>query len=227
MTVQWIYRIALGLLIAGLLYWFIPNSEPNPRPLFWQLHVEKNELSILGLQLKKDQLIDVNQVLNMHPNLALFTKRQHKGEPEADMYLEAYYDDVFDEGDRIIIGLNADLALLNHIKKQAYQPELFPNNVIRIGVKDEFRQEIQLLTIRNITVIAGERINFEVFEKTFSKPEKFMHDGEGNAHLLYPKLGLDFIQPSEGLQILQFVSPDQFENKLLKPLQKNTQVPHD
>lgn len=220
MKTQWFYRIGLGLLIAALLYWMFPNNEPNPRPYFWQLNVEGDALSILHLRLQEHSLLDVNNTVKALPKLALFTTRQKQGAAEPAMHLEAYYDDLYDEGDRMIVGLEAEHTLLKHIKEQAYQPELFPNNVIRIGVKDDLLEEIQLLKIRNITLIAGERISFEDFEKQYTKANSFIHDTEGNAHFLYPSLGLDFIQPSEGLQILQFVAPELFASELLAPLQK-------
>jgi len=116
------------------------------------------------------------------------------------------------------VGLDASDQLLSHIKKSAFQPELFPNDVIRVAVREELKADIAMLTISNITFIAGERLKFEEFKAEFGEPAQLIDDGEGNAHLLYPALGLDFVQPSDGLQVLQFVSPDQFDARLLAPL---------
>jgi len=214
----WIYRISLALILAALFYWLYPTSEPDPRPQMWNLHLEDGQISVLGLRINESQLQQVSKTLKSIPNTALFTSKQTKNKPAAKMHLEAYYEDLFDEGDRIIIGLNADKALLEHIKEQAYQPKLFPNGVIRVNIQENLIESIQQLSIQSITIVAGWQINFEIFQEQFGKPEQLLDDGLGNAHFLYPKLGLDFIQPATGLQILQFVAPDKFKTTLVDPL---------
>jgi len=219
------YRISLALLLAVLFYWLYPNSEPNPRPTWWQIEVDTAQpnapVSVLGLPLAQSNLQQFSSHLQSQPNIAMFTKRQRPGEDEPAMHVEAYFEDLFDEGDRIIIGLDADAKLLAHIKKRAFQPELFPNDVIRVGIPPELAKTVSTLPIKSITLIAGWQVVFEEFKLKYGKPEKLLNDGLGNAHFLYPKLGLDFIQPAGGLQILQLVSPDQFQSILVAPLLKS------
>ncbi len=217
MSSQWTFRIVTGLVIATLLYWFIPN-ESNPRPEYWNIQIEKNKISILGLELHTSHLKDTNLIFGDKPEIAMFTKRQHAGKPVPSMRLEAYYKDLFNEEDRIIVGLTADDKLLQKIKNEAYQPTLFPNNVIRIGIKDERLATIDELTIQSITIIPGEAIDTKEFDAKFGTPTQHIDDGQGNAHFLHPTMGLDFIQPAEGNQVLQFVSPDKFKTELLAPL---------
>lgn len=214
----WIYRISLAFIFAALFYWLYPTNEPNPRPQMWDIHLENGQTSILGLRINESLLQQASKTLKSFPNTALFTTKQAKNSPPAKMHLEAYYEDLFDEGDRIIIGLNADKALLEHIKEQAYQPKLFPNGVIRVNIQDNLIETIQHLSIQSITIIAGWQIDFETFQNQFGKPAQLLDDGIGNAHFLYPELGLDFIQPATGLQVLQFVAPDKFKTTLLDPL---------
>ncbi|HID37337.1 MAG TPA: hypothetical protein EYP39_08215 [Ghiorsea sp.] len=137
------------------------------------------------------------------------------------MHLEAFLADLYDEGDSIILGLDANPEFLQHIKKQAYQPQLFPNNVIRVGVQEELIPDILNLPIHNITIITGTSIMFEDFKEKLGEPEKLINDGVGNAHFLYPALGLDFIQPANGAQVLQFVDPARFDEDLFKPLMQS------
>lgn len=222
MSKKWLYRIIFGLLIAVLLYMFFPNSEPNPRPHMWDIQQQHGQISLLGFVLHQHRLSDVMSFLKATPEVALFTRRQRPNQAEPAMHLEAYFADVFDEGDRIIIGLDASYKRLQHIKKIAFQPELFPNDVIRVAIPQDLRAEVYQLPIQSITFVAGERLKFEVFKEEFGEPEQLIDDGEGNAHLLYPQLGLDFIQPADGLQILQFVEPKQFETKLRAPLLKKS-----
>jgi len=217
MSSPWTSRIIVGLALAALLYWLFPN-ETNPRPELWDIQVESSQLSILGLHLNKSQLKQANATFKSMPDTALFTTRQHPGKPVPAMHLEAYFEDLFDAGDSIILSLNSDEELLNVIKKQAYQPKLFPNDTIRVGIKGDLMNAVQLLSIRSITIVAGEQVDIKAFEARFGKPSQLIDDGEGNAHVMYPALGLDFIQPSEGRHVLQFVPPDQFEKELLTPL---------
>jgi len=217
MSNTWIYRIIAGLLIAVVLQIFFPVSESNPRPEFWHIQA-KDPVSILGLEMHKQTLSQAVQTLKVQPEIAMFTQRQRQGEPEPAMHLEAFFEDVFDEGDHIILGLDASDALLRHIKKEAYRPELYPNNTIRVGVQERLLPEIMKLPFHSITIIAENTIMFEEFKKVYGKPDKLIDDGSGNAHFLYPALGLDFIQPSGGEQVLQFVTPEKFDKALLQPL---------
>ncbi len=217
MSNTWIYRIIAGLVIAVVLYVFFPTTPPNPRPSLWHIQTAQS-ISVLGLQLHTQSLKQAMQQLQSHPDIAMFTTRQRQGEPEPPMHLEAYFEDVFDEGDRIILGLDASDALLHHIKKEAYHPELLPNDTIRVGVQERLMPDILSLPFHSITIIAEAPVMFEDFKQQYGKPDKLIDDGQGNAHFLYPSLGLDFIQPAGGEQILQFVAPQDFEARLLKPL---------
>jgi len=217
MSSTWTTRIVIGLALAALLYWLFPN-ETNPRPPLWDIQVESGQLSILGLALNESLLKQASASFKSMPDTALFTTRQHPGMPVPAMHLEAYFEDLFNAGDSIIISLNSDSELLNIIKKQAYQPKLFPNDTIRVGIKGDLMNAVQLLSIRSITIVAGEQVDIKAFEARFGKPSQLIDDGKGNAHVMYPALGLDFIQPSEGRHVLQFVAPEQFERQLLAPL---------
>ena len=218
MQEKWAIRITAGLFIAFLLYIFVPVSNPNPRPEHWNIQVANDSLSILGLTIQKQTLQDALATLKTNPDIALFTTRQKPDEPEPDMHLEAFLSDLFDEGDSVVLGLGADQKLLEHIKKQAYQPQIFPNNVIRVGIKESLIPDALNLPIQSITIITGRSIMFEDFKEKFGEPERFIDDGKGNAHFLYPELGLDFIQPANGAQLLQFVAPEAFDKVLLQPL---------
>ncbi|MDQ7002996.1 MAG: hypothetical protein Q9N02_10000, partial [Ghiorsea sp.] len=201
------------------LYTVFPNAEPNPRPTFWNIHAE-SPTTVLGLSINNTTLQQAIKILKAHPDIAMFTTQKKKGAAEPDMHLEAYFDDVFDDGDRIILGLDANLDLLHHIKKEAYHPEIFPNNVIRVGIQKRLIPDILQLPIRTITIVAKRSIMFEEFKAKYGEPDKLIDDGQGNAHFIYPTLGLDLIQPAGGEQVLQFVSPEVFKQELLEPLLK-------
>jgi hypothetical protein len=221
MSIKWVYRIIAGLAIAAVLYVLFPNGDPNPRPTWWNIQSGSDTLTVLGLSLNKSKLSDAIHALKVRPKVALFTRRQGENQPEPPMHLEAYFEDIFDEGDNIIVTLLADKKLLQHIKKEAYQPEWMPNDVIRVGIRQKLYPNLQDLIISSITILAGRQIEFEAFQKHFGKPGQILSDRQGNAHFLYPQLGLDLIQPAGGTHILQFVSPDVFDQELLQPLVNN------
>lgn len=214
----WIYRITLALVLAGLFYWLYPNQDPNPRPEMWGLQQENNQTSLLHLNIGTTTLHEAMQMLKSMPNIAMFTMQHMPDAPEPTKNLEAFFKGVFDEGDNIILGVDADDKLLSYIKKEAFKPEVLPNGVVRVGVRKKLYAQIQALPISSITVIAGRQINIDAFQTKFGKPEQLLNDGQGNAHFLYPKLGLDLIQPAGGNHILQLVSPDMFDKKLKQPL---------
>ena len=228
----WVYRITLALLLSLIFYWLYPTGEPNPRPSWWEISTPTSaqsapkiaayqiakQVSVLGLTLPDSNLASMSLQFRSSPNIAMFTKRQRPGEAAPAMHIEAYFEDMYDEGDRIILGLDADEALLQHIKKSALRPELFPNDVIRVSIPDELMEIVAQLRIKSITIIAGNQVLFKEFKAKFGEPDELLNDGTGNAHFLYPAMGLDFIQPANGLQVLQFVAPNQFDNQLKAPL---------
>ncbi|MDX8391255.1 MAG: hypothetical protein R8K53_01635 [Mariprofundaceae bacterium] len=225
----WASRILAGMLLAAMIYMFFPNGS-HPRPDFWNIQLAPAYTSVLGLRLNEAQLKDAMGALKSKPDVALFTHRQRQNEPVPGMHLEAYFDDLFDEGDRIILALADDDQLLQQIKKQAYKPELLPNDNIRVGIRDEWMDSIRHLRIRNITIIVGDNMDVTTFATKFGKPGQQIVDAQGNTHMLYPALGLDFIQSLEGMQVLQFVSLDRFESELIAPLlqaNKQTGLKHD
>lgn len=216
----WIYRGLIAIVFALLFYWLFPTSAPNPRPLWWDIQVHGNNPSAIGLEVSNTTLTQAFSILKKMPEVALFTKRQNKGEAEPYLHLEAYFDDVFDAGDRIILSLDAEDEFLQHIKKEAFQPRLFPNDVIRVQLSEAALKEAQHLTFKSMTIIVGWQVAFEDFKAHFGEPDQYIDDGQGNAHFLYSQLGLDFTQPADGLQLLQFVRTDTFKAALLEPLLK-------
>lgn len=218
MIATWSYRLVLALILALVFYYIYPNSDPNPRPSWWNIEIQNSQVSVLNLNMHQSTLDDVSKQLQVKADVAMFTKRTRKDEAPAALHLEAYLEDLYDEGDRVIFGLDASDELLALIKKEAFEPQLFPNDVIRIGISPSLSETMGHLTIRSITVIAGWQVVFEEFKEKFGEPAQFLNDGQGNAHFLSPAMGLDFIQPADGLQILQFVAPDKFEETLLRPL---------
>ena len=214
----WVYRITLALILSAIFYWLYPNTEANPRPDMWDLKQDNGQISLLGLEIGQTSLHDAMQILKSVPDMAMFTRQQHDNKREQAKQLEAFFDDLFDQGDSIIVGLDADKPLLERIKTDAYKPEILPNGVIRVGVEESLYGYIEVLPIASITVLAGQQIDVEDFQNKFGKPEHLLNDGQGNAHFLYPELGLDLIQPAGGTQILQLVDPAMFDEKLLQPL---------
>ncbi len=214
----WVYRITLALVLSAIFYWLYPNTEANPRPDMWNLRQNNGQISLLGLKIGQTNLHEAMQLLKSIPDIAMFTKQHKRNEAEPTKQLEAFFDELFDQDDSIILGIDADKPLLERIKKDAYKPEVFPNGVIRVGVDESLYGYIESLPITSITVLAGQQIDVEVFQTRFGKPGQLLNDGQGNAHFLYPELGLDLIQPAGGAQILQFVSPEKFNEKLLQPL---------
>ncbi len=214
----WVYRMVLAFIFAAIFYWLYPNTEANPRPDIWDLRQDNGQISVLGLTIGKTKLHEAMQTLKSMPDIAMFTQKHKRNEAEPDKQLEAFFDKLFDQNDSIILGLGAEQKLLERIKKDAYKPEIFPNGVIRVGVDESLYGYIEALPIASITVLAGQQIDVEDFQNKFGKPDKLLNDGQGNAHFLYPKLGLDLIQPAGGTQILQLVDPAMFDEKLLQPL---------
>lgn len=214
----WIYRLILGFIFSFLVYNFVYNTPDNPRPEWWGLHIENNNPMVAGLSLHQTTLAEAASILKTMPQVALFTKRQIKGEPEPPLHLEAYFEDIYDQGDSLILSLNASPEFLSHIKAQAYRPELRPDDTILVQLTETALQEAQHIKFDQVSIITGSQVDYEAFASVFGKAEHIINDGQGSAHFLYAAYGLDFIQPSDDVQILQITTLAQYHDKLLQPL---------
>jgi hypothetical protein len=207
-------KIVLGALIAFTLYTFWPRESTQIANID-HLKIEQNDnsdVSIMGIVVGSSTLQAAEKILNERADIAMFIPAKENKVKK--IQLEAYFED-----HQIILGLNADVDLLEKIKNNGVNPFVFPSGVIKVGVGDNESDIVNALPISSLTLISHNRVNLEQFEQHFGKSGQIIQTTDGNVHFLYPDLGLDLTRGSEGADALQFVDPKHFA-RLLNPLKE-------
>jgi len=200
-------HIVQKILIAGLLvltvYAFWPrDNDQVPAIEKWHLSVDASGATrFMGFDEPGE--------------IAIFAGR--KG-PAKKPQMEAFFADLPDDG-RLILNLNASPELLEKIIKTGHRPIILPNGTTKFSIPPEFVKEVRRLTIGAITFLPPVRLDRKSFEAVHGPAEENIGTGDGNLHLLYPNLGLDFIRGEDGADILQFVPLNRYE-ALVAPLKE-------
>jgi hypothetical protein len=216
-----IMHIVQKILIAGLLvltvYAFWPrDNDQVPAIEKWHLSVDAGGATrFMGLMLGESALIDAQLRFDEPGEVAIFAGRKGPGKK---LQMEAFFADLPDDG-RLILNLNASPELLEKIIKTGHRPIILPNGTTKFSIPPEFVKEVRRLTIGAITFLPPVRLDRKSFEAVHGPAEANIGTGDGNLHLLYPNLGLDFIRGEDGMDILQFVPLNRYE-ELVAPLKK-------
>jgi len=121
-----------------------------------------------------------------------------------------------------IFTLNASGKQLNKIKKESSKKKKTENNGLRYELDKPASDKSKTLVVQNLIYIPTVQLSDEVILKRFGKPtyKIKLKTKETGWHYLYPEKGLDLIYKEEGKEVLQYVSPKEF-NLLLEPLQSH------
>jgi hypothetical protein len=214
-------HIVQKILIAGLLvltvYAFWPrDNDQVPAIEQWHLTVDKaGSTWFMDVELGVSSLVDVQLRLDEPGEVAVFAGR--KGS-EKEPQLEVFFADLPDDG-RMILNLDASPELIGKIIKAGHRPIVLPNGTTRFSIPPEFVKDVRRLKVGAITFLPPVRLDRKSFEAVHGLAEANIGTGDGNLHVLYPKLGLDFIRGEDGVDVLQFVPLSEYE-ALVAPLKK-------
>lgn len=209
-------KILLILMIALLSYTFWPKESDKIASVD-RLEINSNsagQLSIMGIILGTTILQVAEKKLQEQPHKALFiTPHPDK---ENTYQLEAYFED-----HKLVLAMAAPDSLLKKIERNAQSPFITPAGIMKLGIAAQELSLVNALPVTSLTYLSPNRIDLATFEQQHGKIEETIIDRDQNTHYLYPSLGLDFIRPITGSDILQFVLVEEF-NQLRDPLVTNT-----
>ncbi|MCF7822326.1 MAG: hypothetical protein K9M17_07815 [Mariprofundaceae bacterium] len=211
-----VQKILLAGLLALTVYAFWPrDNDQVPAIEQWQMAVERSgSTRFMGVVLGEATFADVQLRFDEPGEVAVFARKDSAEEPQ----LEVFFDDLPDDG-RMILNLDAGPEMVEKIIRAGYRPVILPDGTVRFGVPPEFVGEVRRLKVNGITFLPPVRLDRKSFEAVYGKAAANVSTGDGNLHLLYPELGLDFIRSEEGVDILQLVPLSEYE-KLVAPLKK-------
>lgn len=181
----------------------------------WQVEMLANGKSrVFGIVLSETILKEVSAILNASPELALYDSKQGA-------VIEAYYKNILLGGliGSFIFTLDIPESQLNKIKNNLIKKKKVNENEFKYELDKANAEQVKIFKVKNLVYLPTVQLDEETILERFGKPlEKIaLKNKESGWHYLYPEKGLDLIYREEGKEMLQYVSPKEF-NLLLEPL---------
>ncbi len=196
---------------------FLNQSDDNEvlTGLPWQVEIlPDGDTQVFGLQIGNSRLTDVLDILGSDMDLAIIAATDEVGN------LEMYYGHyragllsgklVLQTGisEQEIIRLRENSVSSEYMASgQAKKYILSPNDLMRVLNE----------TVTGVTFIPVVNLDEEVILARFGEPDRRIQL-TGVTHYLYPRIGLEIALHEKGKEVLQYVSPQVFQ-QLIKPLE--------
>ena len=213
-----LFFVLFALLAVVLaVYPFFDQSENSETltGLPWQIEIlHDGSTEVFGLHIGSSRLSDAIEILGSDMDLAIIAATGESGN------LEMYY------GHYKAGQLSGKLILQTHaseqdIKRWSDNSPRFEYMATGLAKKhilldDDLPQVLDEIII-SLTFIPAVNLDEEVILARFGEPDERIYL-EGVTHYLYPAKGLDIALHAGSKEVLQFVSPDAFQ-QLIQPLQ--------
>jgi len=204
--------LTLILVVTGLVFLEGKRQPADPdAPLTnlpWQIDIlpSGNDTRVFGITLGLTTLDEAVDQLGEVLELALIAAPGETGS------LEAYYSH-YSAGPvtgRLILVLDIAPELLQTMRTRAVQDGGTRRYYLH---KDDLEVAYQA-PVRYITFMPSLDLDEEIAQIRFGNPAEVIQVEARQKHLLYPQLGLDLVLDTEGKDLLQYVSPRDFDAHL-------------
>ncbi len=182
----------------------------------WQItQMADGSSRIFGIHLGVTTASEARQKLGRTPSLALFEN------PDGKLSLELFYKEFTRAGlsGKLILTVSDDANLLQAMKRQATKLDKLESGVTQYRLDVQAQATMDSLPVVAITYVPYANLEEDVILARFGEPAERIRSHEQAQHWLYPDKGLDVIINEAGKEILQYVSPLEFD-KLTKPLRR-------
>ena len=219
----------LSIVILLLLLWFLlVDKDPEQGKVItglypWQVDILPNGKSrVFGVILNETSLQEVTRILKSTPELALY-------DSEKQTVVEAYYKSILLGGliGSFIFTLDVPTEQLDKIKISAVKKKRLKDNEFKYELDKVTSEQMKIFKVKNLVYLPTVQLDEATIIKRFGQPEDKvkLKNNEAGWHYLYPEKGLDLIFNEEGKEMLQYVSPRDF-NLLLEPLLSRQNLKH-
>jgi hypothetical protein len=222
----WIASLAA---LAVLLVAFAPtlwrtfNAPPVAQPatvsqgLPWAVdHLPGGGTRVFGLNLPGSTLNDAHAAWGDELQLAMMASRDEAASLEA--YVENYRSGPVTG--RLILSAEVPHKTLTRWRDHAAKEEPVSAQTRRIALRAEDRTEALRSPIVGIGFIPTAQLDAPTLRQRFGEPAQRVGDGTPIEHWLYPERGLAIALDAKGRELLQYVSPAEFDRRLRAPLLK-------
>jgi hypothetical protein len=217
-------RIILGVLgfvvLAFVLGVFLPALLVDPEPardLPWQIEkTAAGNTRVFGITLGETTLTEAERALRHGAEVTLFNA------PSGERVVEAYIDQVTLSGlsAKAVLGVDVPEAWLEPMYERGIRASRMGSGEQKVTLAPEDMAKVRDLPVNSITYMPSVNLSPEQVEKRFGVPAERRREAgdEPVEHWLYPELGLDVAISERKKEVLQYVSPADFE-RLARPLQ--------
>lgn len=225
--------LALGAALLIVLAAFVPTlwqmvvrdtgSAPGSRSpdAPWEATVTPDgALQLFGLRLPGSTLADAQARWGDQLQLALMLPRD--GLPA----LEASVDSARPGGvqGRLIFTATATPAALQRWQQRARKTETVSPQTRKAQLVDSDAVEALGSPITSVGFIPNAQLDETMLRQRFGPPQQIIGADKPIAHWLYPQRGLAVALDSRGRELLQFVPPAEFDERLVAPLRRAPRV---
>lgn len=211
---------AIFALLAVLLavYPFLGDEKQGESltGLPWQIDVMADgSTKVFGLHIGTSKLADAQSLLGDDMELAIIASTDVEEVGSLEMYYGHYRTGLL-SGKLILHTATSDEQVL-HWRENAEKSDYMPSGYAK---KYTFSADDKALilqeTISGITFIPAVNLDEEIVISRFGEPAERIEQ-LGTTHYLYPEKGLDIAVHESSKEVMQYVSPDQFQ-ALIEPL---------
>lgn len=190
------------------------NDQPKEDIYPWQITIQADGKSrVFGITLGESTLNDASEKFSREYKMGLF---ETTNQP---LSLEAYFNEVTMGGlsGKYVMTLEATQEELESLLQNAVKRKVLESGAKRYSLKAETTAVLAQKRITSLSYIPYINLDEEIIIKRFGEPAERIVVDEKRQHLLYPELGLDLLLDEEAKELLQYVTPAEFE-QLRQPL---------
>ena len=213
-----LFFVLFALLAVVLaVYPFFDQSENSETltGLPWQIEIlHDGSTEVFGLHIGSSRLSDAIEILGSDMDLAIIAATGESGNLE--MYYGHYKAGLL--SGKLILQTHASEQDIKRWSDNSPRFEYMATGLAKkhILLDDDLPQVLDEIII-SLTFIPAVNLDEEVILARFGEPDERIYL-EGVTHYLYPAKGLDIALHAGSKEVLQFVSPDAFQ-QLIQPLQ--------
>ncbi|MCL2022503.1 MAG: hypothetical protein FWG81_10685 [Betaproteobacteria bacterium] len=213
-----------------ILPFFLPVPESaqsaNNIGLPWQIELdEAGQTRVFGLSPGVSTLNDAIARLGEDMELAIMVAANiPTGQEAKDAALEGYYNQIaldFVQA-RLVLTLDAPPEMIAAMLSRSVRGEYMRNGSRKYSLHPDDATLAATLPLVAFTLVPNARLDAETITLRFGPPAAIVSMGESMQHYLYPDKGLDIALDSKGKNVLQYVAPAEFEERIMRPLRPET-----
>jgi len=198
-------------MIVLAIYPFVSNDNAPKKPITglpWQIEkLPDGSTRVFGIELGKSTLGDAVNSLGGDAEIAIMLDKDDNNSLE--MYFGSYRAGLL-SGKLVLLG-DIDRDTLIAMRDRAASREIMKSTARKFVVNDSDRPMAYQARVKHIAFIPTVNLDEDIILKRFGEAAETVQSGADVRHYLYPELGLDIALSEKGKEVLQYVSPVDFD----------------